>query len=254
MFGTMCKPLHAGKASYHGLLAAKLAARGFTSRPDVLECAQGFARTHGPDFDPSAALADPGPDGYLRANLFKYHAACYLTHAPIEAARRLRQEHGLTPERIARIVVRIDNAADRICNIASPRNGLEAKFSLRQTVAMALAGVETGALASYSEALTADPLLSGLRERTAFDFQSGWPHSRAEIDLHLTDGTLLHAKHDAGVPAADLSDQGRRLESKFMALAAPVLGETRAADLCALVARFESLSEIDTLMSLCAAG
>ena len=32
MFGTMCKPLHAGKAAYHGVMAAKLAARGFTSR------------------------------------------------------------------------------------------------------------------------------------------------------------------------------------------------------------------------------
>ncbi len=31
MFGTMCKPLHAGKAAYHGLLAARLAQRGFTS-------------------------------------------------------------------------------------------------------------------------------------------------------------------------------------------------------------------------------
>ena len=44
MFGTMCKPLHAGKASYHGLVAAKLAMRGFTSRSDVIECQQGFAR------------------------------------------------------------------------------------------------------------------------------------------------------------------------------------------------------------------
>src|SRR6185312_9609642 len=34
MFGTMCKPLHAGKAAQNGLLAATLAARGFTSRAD----------------------------------------------------------------------------------------------------------------------------------------------------------------------------------------------------------------------------
>ena len=32
-FGTMCKPLHAGKASYHGLMAAKLAARGAGLHP-----------------------------------------------------------------------------------------------------------------------------------------------------------------------------------------------------------------------------
>src|SRR5262249_14371887 len=41
-FGTMCKPFHAGKAAQNGLLAARLAARGFTSRDDILECAQGF--------------------------------------------------------------------------------------------------------------------------------------------------------------------------------------------------------------------
>src|SRR5260370_8077118 len=30
-FGTMCKPLHAGKAAQNGLLAARLAARGFST-------------------------------------------------------------------------------------------------------------------------------------------------------------------------------------------------------------------------------
>src|SRR5213082_736674 len=41
-FGTMCKPFHAGKASQNGLLAARLAARGFSSRADLVECVQGF--------------------------------------------------------------------------------------------------------------------------------------------------------------------------------------------------------------------
>ncbi len=60
MFGTMCKPLHAGKAASNGLLAAKLASRGFTSRADALECAQGFARTHSADFVPERAFTDTG--------------------------------------------------------------------------------------------------------------------------------------------------------------------------------------------------
>ena len=83
-FGTMCKPFHAGKAAQNGLLAARLAARGFSSRPDLLECEQGFARTHAPDFHPEKALAEPPNTFYILANLFKYHAACYMTHAPIE--------------------------------------------------------------------------------------------------------------------------------------------------------------------------
>src|ERR1700759_5464060 len=85
MFGTMCKPLHAGKAAYHGLMAAKLAARGFTSRADVLECGQGFARTHSPDFNPRRAFDTPPNDWWIASNLFKYHASCYMTHAAIES-------------------------------------------------------------------------------------------------------------------------------------------------------------------------
>ena len=252
LFGTMCKPLHAGKAAYHGLLAARLAARGFTARPDILECAQGFARTHSPDFHPDAALDDPGPDGFLRANLFKYHAACYLTHAPIEAARALRQRHGVRPEQVERIVLRIDNAADRICNIPEPRTGLEAKFSLRQTIAMALSGIETGALDAYSDALAADPALADLRAKVRLDFQTGWPHPRAELDLHLVDGTSLTAAHDAGVPAADVAGQGRRLEAKFATLATPVIGPTATRDVIAIATRLETCSDIGTLMALCA--
>src|ERR1700761_8171100 len=170
MFGTMCKPLHAGKASYHGALAAKLASRGFTSRADVLECAQGFARTHSPDFHPERALAAPQSGWHILNNLFKYHAACYMTHAPIEAARKLREQHGVRPEQIARIRLGLDETCDRICNIPAPRTGLEAKFSLRLTTAMALAGVDTGGLASYSERTAADPTLVALRDKVEFDF------------------------------------------------------------------------------------
>ncbi len=105
-FGTMCKPFHAGKAAQNGLLAARLAARGFSSRTDLIECVQGFAATHGPDFSPESALAAPENGFHILANLFKYHAACYFTHAPIECAGELRRRHGLTPDGIARITLR----------------------------------------------------------------------------------------------------------------------------------------------------
>src|SRR5438128_10286829 len=114
-FGTMCKPFHAGKASQNGLLAARLATRGFSSRPDLVECEQGFALTHGPDFRPEAALAAPPNGFYLFANLFKYHAACYLTHGPIECARSIREQavreqQRAAPEEIAGIPLRLDKS------------------------------------------------------------------------------------------------------------------------------------------------
>src|SRR3954468_869482 len=182
-FGTMCKPFHAGKASQNGLLAALLAARGFSSRPDTVECEQGFALTHGPDFRPEKALADPPGGFHILANLFKYHAACYLTHGPIETARAVRDRHGVAPEQIARVTLKLDRSVDRVCNIPAPTDGLEAKFSLRQTVAMALSGVDTASLSAYSPATANNPDLMALREKVVLDFQEGWPQAAAEIEV-----------------------------------------------------------------------
>jgi 2-methylcitrate dehydratase PrpD len=252
MFGTMCKPLHAGKAAYHGLLAARLAKRGFTSRGDVVECAQGFARTHSPDYHPDKALTTPHGGFHIRNNLFKYHAACYMTHAPIEAARMLRKQHALTPDRIARIHLSLDETCDRICNIPAPRTGLEAKFSLRLTTAMALAGVDTGGLASYSGETAVDPTLIALRDKVEFDFRAGRSSTVAELELELTDGRRVTARYDSGVPAADIDEQGRRLAEKFTSLAEPVLGAGKARDLLGEIDRLEALPDLRGMLGLCA--
>ncbi len=254
MFGTMCKPLHAGKASYHGLMAAKLAARGFTSRDDVVECGQGFAKTHSPNFNPAAALETPPQGWYIRNNLFKYHAACYMVHSSIEAARKLRDQHGVTPDKVDTIRIQLEEACDRICNIPAPKTGLEAKFSLRLATAMGLAGVDTSRLSTYSSEVAADPTLVAIRDRVEFDFRTGIPNTFAEIDLLLTDGTRLTARHDSGIPAVDTEDQGKRLEEKFNALVEPILGSNAATALIADIARLEGLPHIRGLMARCAAA
>ncbi|MGO8916723.1 MAG: MmgE/PrpD family protein [Stellaceae bacterium] len=254
MFGTMCKPLHAGKAAQNGLLAASLAARGFTSRDDVLECAQGFAETQSPDFRPERALAPPRQGWHLRDNLFKYHAACYLTHAPIECARELRRQPDFDPGAVREVVLKVESGAAKVCHIPAPRTGLEAKFSLRLTTAMGLAGLDTAALETYSEKNAGDPRLVSLRDKVTVDFQPDWPHTVAVLTVTLSDGRVLEARHDSGLPASDLAAQGRRLEAKFMSLAAPVLGGAQAERLSAAVAGLDRLRSIAELTRLCVAG
>ncbi len=252
MFGTMCKPLHAGKASYHGLMAAKLAARGFTSRTDAIECAQGFARTHSPDFNPDRAFDTPPGGWWMANNLFKYHASCYMTHAAIEAARKLREQHGFAADQVETIDVRLEESCDRICNISAPKTGLEAKFSLLLTTAMGLMGVDTSRLSTYSEAVAADPVLIGLRDKVSFEFQSGIPNTFTEIGLSLRDGSRFTAQHDSGVPATDVAHQGTRLEAKFAALVDPVLGTDKAARLIADIGRLQDLPDMRGIMGSCA--
>jgi 2-methylcitrate dehydratase PrpD len=251
-FGTMCKPFHAGKAAQNGLLAARLAARGFSSRADIVECVQGFAPTHGPDFSPEAALATPKGGLHLFANLFKYHAACYLTHAPIECARRLREQQRLTPESIAGITLRLDASCERVCNIPAPVDGLQSKFSLRQTVAMAVAGVDTASLGAYSAENACDAGLVRLREQVEIEWQDSWPQTLSELELQLADGRRVTARHDAGIPAADIADQGRRLATKFDALVEPVLGAPRTRELRETIAGLDRLPDVADLAKLAA--
>ena len=250
MFGTMCKPLHAGRAAQNGLLAAKLAARGFVSRVDSLECRQGFAATHSPDFWPERALAEPEGGWHIRANLFKYHAACYLTHAGIEAARMLRGQPGVSPERIAAITLRVDESTDRVCNIAAPVTGLEAKFSHRLTAAMALAGLETSALGTFSAAVAGDPRVVALRDRVSVELVAGFGATHAAMDIRLVDQTTLSAEHEAGVPAADVGHQGVRIRAKFDGLVAPVLGAARGAALGEALEGFEGAASVTPLAVL----
>jgi 2-methylcitrate dehydratase PrpD len=244
MFGTMCKPLHAGKAAQNGLMAAMLAAKGFDSRTDVLECAQGFAATQSEDFHPGPALAEPKTGFHLRANLFKYHAACYLTHAAIECARRLRQRLEARVDGISQVVVRIFTDCDRVCNIPEPTTGLEAKFSLRLTTSLALAGMDTGALSTYCEGNCADPHLVALRDKVRVELVPGWTLSQSEVRVILHDGRILDEAHDSGIPAADIRDQRARLETKFHSLVDPILGADESSQL------IESVSELERLQNL----
>jgi 2-methylcitrate dehydratase PrpD len=249
MFGTMCKPLHAGRAAYNGLFAARLAGRGFDSRGDVLEAAQGFASTQS---DGIKAIDASYPEGgfYLRSNLFKYHASCYLTHAAIECGRRLMAENGLAPVDIEKVVVTVDAGCDKVCNIANPRTGLEAKFSLRQTTAFALAGVDTARLDTFSESQIASPIVTALHKKTVVELVPNRPHTLAEMVITTTDGCRFSASHDAGIPTPSIDEQGRKLEAKFLALVTPVLGPDRAKQILSAVWRLDQLSSVSELTRL----
>ena len=116
---------------------------------------------------------------------------------------------------------------------------------------MALAGLDTSRLEVFSDETAADPKLAELRDRVQIDFQNGWPTTLAEMDIHLTDGRVLTARHDAGIPAGDVGDQGKRLEDKFTALANPILGANRASRLLGAVAELDHAPNIRELMALC---
>jgi hypothetical protein len=95
-------------------------------------------------------------------------------------------------------------------------------------------------------------MLIALRDKVEFDFRPNIGATRAELTLEMTDGTQLTARHDSGVPAADVAEQGRRLEEKFTVLVEPILGRGRAADLMGEIGRLDTRQDLRGLMALCA--
>ena len=250
MFGTMCKPLHAGKASESGLLAAELAARGFDSRADVLECANGFVATHADGARPLHQFSSGSSNYHIVDNLFKYHACCHQTNAAIEALRALQVEHGFSCSDVVKVTLRHDAGADAICNIARPTTGLEIKFSLRMIAALALAGVDTAVGANYSDANAQDSGLQALRDKVEVTFVQGWPLTRSEVAVQLADGRVLKAAHDSGLPEKDLGRQQTKLLAKFSLLVGPVFGLRQADDIAASIMSLEQRADLKHFTSL----
>jgi 2-methylcitrate dehydratase PrpD len=249
-FGTMAKPLHAGKAASDGLFSALLARGGYTAHQEVLEAPQGFARTHGLKSIAPSRLAHPEDRYAVRDTLFKYHAACYFTHSAIEGALALRGRMG-EPRDVRRVTLEVAEATGPVCNIERPVTGLEGKFSYRAVVAMALLGDDTGDPAAYSDARMVDPELVALRDRIDVKLAGGTPGTRSRITIDAGEASAkLEASFDVGRPAEDLDCQWERLSAKYFALATPVLGAERARALHAAAAAVEDLRSIRELLAL----
>jgi len=250
-FGTMTKPLHVGKAAMNGVIAARLAARGFTARDDAIEGPQGFAYTQVPEFVPRAIRPDAAAPFEVEANLFKYHAACYLTHSTIEAIRDLKRRHNIGLGDVEKITLKVDPGHLKVCDIPEPKTGLEIKFSIRHLAAMALGGEDTAALGTYSDEMAnrAD-YRAGSRRVTLDTVPLPQEHRHgAAVALVLKDGRELLAETNVGVPASDVAAQGEKLRAKFHSLAEPVIGRARTGEALRLIERFESLDSLKPLMT-----
>jgi len=230
-FGTMGKPFHAGMAAANGVEASALAALGFVSRPDGIECPQGFAATHGAEL----REVEPPAGRYLfEAIQYKLHACCHGTHAALEALLGLRENHAIRPGQVSTVLLTTHPTWLKVCDLAQPATGLEAKFSYRLTAAMVLAGVDTAALESFSDATCARPDLVALRDRVEVVADTDVAETAARVEIALDDGRHLVAEHDLANPLP-LANKQAKLQAKAQAL----IGAETAERLWQVIAKLE---------------
>jgi len=157
-FGTMTKPLHAGKAARNGLEAAILAKKGFTARENLLEDHGGFYEVYcgkekcdiqqitnnlNLNFLDSYTIINPGIG-------FKKYPSCYGTHQAIDAMFFLMKEHSFTLEQINYVKCETSELFYSILPYERPKTGLEGKFSFQYCLARVLLDKRLG-LAEFTD-------------------------------------------------------------------------------------------------------
>jgi 2-methylcitrate dehydratase PrpD len=251
VYGSMGKSLHAGKAAMDGLLSAFLARDGFTSSTEPIEGHRGFLHLFSPDPMPERAVEGLGETWYLPRDGFKPYACGSLTHPPAQALLELRAEHGLTADDVLSVDAYVHDYVRTTTGLAEPRTGLEGKFSIYHVLAAALAD-GAAFLDQFTDERVADPELARIRERVNVHTDEEQNKDSALVVLSLRDGRTLqrHVAHNLGTPDNPMTDQ--QLEEKFLALAAPVLGQAGAERLASTCWGFLELDDVSTVVELTA--
>jgi 2-methylcitrate dehydratase PrpD len=253
MFGTMCKPLHSGKAAANGIFAAKLASHGFTSCRDVLGAPQGFFAAETDDADLDIVRTPFGDRWYTRGIVFKLHAACGYTHAAIESMLAVREQ--VSPDDVTAVDLLVNPELVSAANIEVPTTPLEAKFSVRWVTAMALARGSVAA-PDFTTDLTRDAQLRELSRRVSVvpDSDGRIPRLACVASVHTRGGDRLVFERDGAAPLwrQHPVEQRERLCAKFASLVDPILG-ARAARFPGIITRLRSATDVRSLVRMLAA-
>lgn len=226
-FGTMAKPLNAGLAAEAGVEAALWAMAGMTSTEQGL---QAFGVTHHGDAD-AAAFDGLGGTWRMLEVSHKFHACCHGLHAMLEAL----SEVSVDPADVVSVEITTHPRWMTVCNKPAPHTGLEAKFSYAQTAAMALVGVDTSAIAAFSDMVAQRSDLVALRDVVSVVTAESLTEMQARVRITLRDGAVLDAAHDLAAPMA-LEARAAKLMRKAQGLVPDADALWQVTDLASLAA------------------
>lgn len=245
MFGTMCKAFHPGRAAQNGLTAALLAAKSFTSSDRSLEAPRGFAHVLSEDRDFSKLTRGLGETWEVTRNTYKPFPCGIVIHPTIDACIRLRNEGGLDAADIAeieRVELRVHPLVLELTGKKTPLTGLEGKFSVYHSAAVALLRGTVGQK-EYGDAAVRDPAVVALRDRVTATSEPSVREEEVYARVVLASGRTLekHVEHVVGSLENPLSD--RDLETKFRGQAEGVLSAASTEKLLSLCWSSASLAD-----------
>ena len=255
-FGSMTKPLHVGRAAQNGVVAAELAARGFTGGRDALDPPWGFfgAFSHGEGFDADrivGKLGDPHAIVWPGVSIKPYPCGV-LGHPTMDAMRRLVITHDVQPESIVAIRVRAGSNILNPLRYPIATNELEAKFCPAFMVGAIALRRKAGIREFNDEFVQSAPVQAMMRKvERVLDPEieaQGWEKIRSTVEVDLDDGrTLVEEADERYRGGPDLPFTRAELHEKFSDCAALVLPPAAIEETIGLVEALEHLPDVGRL-------
>ena len=203
--GAMVKRLHLGRAAEGGVLAASLAADGFTGPTTVLEGPAGFLKAFCNQTDLSQ-LTLGLEKNYASMSIMLKRFACHITaHTAVEAIIGLRAQHGISGNDVASVRIDGSRRMATVNNIPNPSDILIAQFSIPFCAALALYRNAVDPY-SFDEESTRDTNIISMMARVKMTVVPGQTDAdvSSTVTLTLKDGRVLaqHVTEFPGTPSA----------------------------------------------------
>lgn len=256
-FGTMTKPLHVGLGARNGVLAAKLAAGGYTANVKAIEGGFGFYQVlHENTPIREQAIEELGRSYALVTDglRIKPYPCGGLTHQVIDSVLEFKRKNGLTAEMIERVDVDVvKHTFDRIV-FRVPQTGIQGKFCMPYLVARAIVDGKIG-LHIFTDSAVRDQNVLKLAERVQMNLDPNLKKSDAagrpcRVTVRLRNGQTFtrEAQHAKGGPEYPMTDA--ELRDKFSECAREVLDARNVARALDSIDNLETLGDIRPLCDI----
>jgi 2-methylcitrate dehydratase PrpD len=259
-FGYSARPLswiknNLGWASMGGVWASMLAHKGFHGNRSFFDGDTGFWLMASSDQWNRERIVTPFGTDYALAHLsFKPYTSCRYIHTTLDGLTEIIHKHGIVADKVNRVIIKSTKKAQDFADY-SPQGPIDGQFSMPYVVAMTLLGIPPGYAWQMEESLTDPRVMELARKVTITEDQKAekyWQDLRvvSTVGVELVDGcyyeeSVVTPKGDPGNPLSN-----EELVEKFMALAEPVVGQTRAEELVRRMESLETLQDVSTLRDL----
>jgi 2-methylcitrate dehydratase PrpD len=239
----------AGMGARNGVTAVTMVQAGFTGVLDVLDGEHNMIIALSTEPKPEEMVAGLGSRFFVTETAIKVFSVGYPIQAPLDALLTLRRQHGLSPDNVTRIVVRLPEDGARIVN-----NSAMPDVNLQHLMAVALIDGNVSFEMSHSRERMEDPAVKAVRSRVELVADKSLMDPAAprsgRVEATMRDGrTVNHfTRHAPGTRENPLDAE--RVNDKVRDLITPVLGARQADAIIDRVSSLEDLRDVRELVGL----